>query len=221
MPETMSTTETPRRAPRRADVRLRKPRVEDGADVWALISACKPLDQNSMYFNLIQCDHFADTCIIAEREGQIVGWISGHIPPDKPDALFVWQVAVSPAARGLGLAGRMLRSLFDRPALADVTRIETTITRDNKPSRALFRAFARKRGGSLTHAPHFERGAHFDGNHATEYLVTIDFSAATQARLRADAASESAATASPRQTPAGHPPRADHADSDSARQQAA
>jgi L-2,4-diaminobutyric acid acetyltransferase len=181
MSDDMNTIKTTRRA----NVHLRKPTVEDGSDVWELISACKPLDENSMYFNLIQCDHFADTCILAEREGQIVGWISGHIPPEKPDALFVWQVAVSPEARGLGLAGRMLRALFDRPELADVTRIETTITRDNKPSWALFRAFAKKRGGTLTHAPHFERGAHFDGNHATEYLVNIDFSAAAQSRAQA------------------------------------
>jgi len=170
---------------RRPNVRLRKPTVEDGSDVWELISACKPLDENSMYFNLIQCDHFSDTCILAEREGQIVGWISGHIPPEKPDALFVWQVAVSPDARGLGLAGRMLRALFDRPELAEVTRIETTITRDNKPSWALFRAFASKRGGNLTYAPHFERGAHFDGAHATEYLVNIDFSEAARRAVNA------------------------------------
>jgi len=185
----MSDDMTPPKTARRTNVGLRKPTVADGAEVWALIGACKPLDENSMYFNLIQCDHFADTCILAEREGQIVGWISGHIPPEKPDTLFVWQVAVSPAARGLGLAGRMLRALFDRPELADVSRIETTITRDNKPSWCLFRAFARKRGGILTHAPHYEKTVHFDGNHATEYLVEIDFSAATQAALRDSAAS--------------------------------
>jgi L-2,4-diaminobutyric acid acetyltransferase len=181
----MSDDVTPPKTARRANVRLRKPTVADGSDVWALISTCKPLDENSMYFNLIQCDHFADTCILAEREGQIVGWISGHIPPEKPDTLFVWQVAVSPEARGLGLAGRMLRALFDRPELAEVARIETTITRDNKPSWGLFRAFARKRGGTLTHAPHFDKAAHFDGQHATEYLVEIDFSAATQSANRA------------------------------------
>ena len=81
----------------------------------------------------------------------------------------------------------MLRALFDRPELAEVTRIETTITRDNKPSWALFRAFANKRGGTLTHAPHFERGAHFDGAHATEYLVNIDFSEAAQRSVQASA----------------------------------
>lgn len=197
---------------RRGNVHLRKPTLADGSDVWELISACKPLDENSMYFNLIQCDHFADTCILAEREGQIVGWISGHIPPEKPDALFVWQVAVSAEARGLGLAGRMLRALFDRPELAEVTRIETTITRDNKPSWGLFRAFAKKRGGTLTYAPHFEKTAHFDGNHATEYLVNIDFSAAAQNAAHSSAAQTAAQEAV-------QAPPATQRDSDASQQQ--
>ena len=39
--------------------------------IWELISACPPLDTNSAYANLLQCTHFADTCVIAEREGRI------------------------------------------------------------------------------------------------------------------------------------------------------
>ena len=39
--------------------------------VTALIAACPPLDRNSRYFNLIQCTHFADNCIIAERGGRM------------------------------------------------------------------------------------------------------------------------------------------------------
>lgn len=168
-------TEHPHKT-RRSNIKFRKPTLEDGSDIWALISECKPLDENSMYFNLVQCDHFADTCILAERDGHTVGWISGHIPPDKPDTLFVWQVAVREEARGIGLAGRMLRALFDRPELAGVHRIETTITKDNKASWGLFHAFAKKRGGTLTSSPHYRKDAHFDGAHATEHLVKIDFS---------------------------------------------
>jgi L-2,4-diaminobutyric acid acetyltransferase len=48
-----------------------------------------------MYANLIQADHFRDTCVVAEVNDEIVGWISGHIIPGK-GAFFVWQVAVSP-----------------------------------------------------------------------------------------------------------------------------
>lgn len=154
-------------------VALRRPTKEDGSDVWKLVAACPPLDQNSMYMNLVQCTHFADTCILAECEGNLLGWISGHIPPESPNTLFIWQVAVHSDARGLGLGKRMLKGLLRRPVCKPVTQMETTITRSNDASWGLFRSFARDMGGDLSDAPHFEREAHLDGQHATEHLVTI------------------------------------------------
>ena len=159
-------------------VRLRSPEASDGTAVQALIARCAPLDQNSLYMNLIQCDHFAETCVLAECDGEVLGWISAHVPPGRSDTIFVWQVAVDARARGMGLGRRMLAALLDRPACARVRRLETTITRDNDGSWALFRSFARRLGGDLTHAPHFEREAHFGGAHATEHLVTIALDAA-------------------------------------------
>lgn len=154
-------------------IRMRKPEATDGAAIWELVRACKPLDENSMYCNLIQCDHFADTCVVAEMGGEIVGWISGYVRPDTPDTYFVWQVAVAEAARGTGLGTRMLTHLINRDACDDVARLQTTITADNKGSWALFRRFAENQGGQLEDAPHFEREDHFDGAHATEHMVTI------------------------------------------------
>ena len=72
---------------------LRAPRKPDGARIWALIRSIEALDDNSMYCNLLQCSHFASTCALAEIDGKPVGWISGYLPPEKPDTLFVWQVA--------------------------------------------------------------------------------------------------------------------------------
>jgi L-2,4-diaminobutyric acid acetyltransferase len=157
----------------RPQITLRKPAAEDGSAVWQLVSDCKPLDENSMYCNLLQCDHFADTCVLAEMNGEVVGWVSGHIPPSDPTTIFVWQVAVSPRARGTGLGLRMLEALVKRPECAEVTGLQTTITQDNQASWALFRKFARRMGAPLGSAPHFCEDAHFDGAHDTEYLVTI------------------------------------------------
>ncbi len=159
-------------SPRSSTPLLRKPDATDGADIWALIKECKPLDENSMYANLIQADHFRDTCVVAELDGEIVGWISGHIIPAE-NAIFVWQVAVGEKARGLGLGKKMLLELVERDACDDATTLRTTITKDNAASWGLFRSFARTIGGSLDDAPHFEREAHFDGQHATEHMVTI------------------------------------------------
>lgn len=162
---------------------LRKPTADDGSEIWQLVRDCAPLDENSMYCNLIQADHFADTCVVAERNGRIVGWVSGHMVPGA-DAFFVWQVAVSPDARGLGLGGKMLRHLIARPECRAARELRTTITKSNAASWALFQGFARRVGGNLTDAPHYDRHRHFDGVAATEHMVTITLPRA-QTRLRA------------------------------------
>lgn len=158
---------------------FRTPRPEDGSDIWQLIQDCGPLDENSMYCNLLQCDHFSDTCVVAEFEGEIAGWVSAYVLPSEPDTLFVWQVAVHEKARGMGVAKRMLTHLLERDCCADVTKLKTTITKDNDASWALFNAFADRMDAPLEYDAHYERHDHFDGKHDTEYMVTIgDFGAA-------------------------------------------
>ena len=158
--------------PSARNLRLRKPDATDGSAIWELVRDCAPLDENSMYCNLVQADHFRDTCVVAELNGEIVGWISGHMIPNE-DAFFVWQVAVSPKARGFGLGRRMLTHLVNRDECADASTLKTTITAENDASWALFRSLARAIGGRISDRPHFKREAHFDGNHDTEHLVTI------------------------------------------------
>lgn len=152
---------------------LRRPTAEDGPAVTALIAASEPLDPNSAYCNLLQCSDFADTCVLGEREGAVVGWISAYRPPSHPERIFVWQVAVAAAARGEGLAGRMLDELVSLPAVQGATTLTTTITEANPASWALFGAFARRRGASLSKSKRFERAAHFAGAHDTEWQATI------------------------------------------------
>lgn len=151
---------------------LRKPDATDGAAIWELVKGCKPLDENSMYCNLVQADHFRDTCVLAELDGEVVGWISGHMIPARNE-LFVWQVAVSPRARGLGLGKKMLFELIERETCTEASHLKTTITKDNDASWALFKSFARSIGGNLSDQPHFERETHFEGHHDTEHMVTV------------------------------------------------
>lgn len=171
----MSETSTPSKSASGKDaITFRRPDTEDGAEIWQLIRECGPLDENSMYLNLLQCDHFAETCVIAEKDDQIVGWVSGYIVPNAPDTLFIWQVAVSEAARGHGVARRMLEEILARDICKDVTRLQTTITRDNDASWALFNSFAERMDAEIEHDPHFEKSEHFQGRHDTEYMVTIE-----------------------------------------------
>jgi L-2,4-diaminobutyric acid acetyltransferase len=152
---------------------FRMPVAQDGPAITALIAACPPLDGNSAYCNLLQCTHFADSCIVAERDGQIVGWVSGYRLPADPGRFFIWQVAVAAEARGEKLAQRMIAALLDRPSATGVTHLITTVTPDNAASWALFAGIARRLGAELTKAPLFERDAHFAGAHETEWQATI------------------------------------------------
>ena len=153
--------------------RMRRPLPADGPAVTELIAACPPLDTNSRYSTLIQCSHFAEHCIVAEQDGAMMGWISGHRLPSDPATFFIWQVAVAPQARGLGLASRMIDELLARPAQAGVTHLITTVTEDNAASWALFNGLARQRGVTLVRKLLFDRETHFAGHHASEYEARI------------------------------------------------
>lgn len=145
----------------------------DGPAVSRLIGSCPPLDPNSAYCNLLQCTHFADCCVLAEQDGQIGGWVSGYRPPSEPDALFIWQVAVAPQARGRGLAGEMINRILARFPPGSITHVITTITADNPASWALFEGLARQWSTPLTRSAMFDRDTHFAGAHATEWLARI------------------------------------------------
>ncbi len=126
-----------------ATIELRHPTLADGAAIFQLIKDCPPLDVNSAYAYLLLCHHFADTCVVAESNGRIVGFISGYVPPQQPDTFFVWQVAAHRDARGQGLGQRMLRFLLDQPAVSGVCYIDTTVSPSNEPSRAMFARLAK------------------------------------------------------------------------------
>lgn len=157
----------------RQNLTIRPPRREDGAAVWRLIGETVTLDDNSMYCNLLQCSHFSSTCALAERDGEVAGWVSGYIPPEHPDTYFVWQVCVAEKARGRGLAKRLINAVLGRAVCADVTKVQSTITRENKPSWALFGSIADALDTDLERKVHFRRDDHFEGRHETEFLVTI------------------------------------------------
>lgn len=163
-------------------ITLRLPNAEDGAQLHQLVSQCPPLDQNSVYCNLLQCAHFRDTSVAAELNNTLTGFISGYLVPARPDTLFIWQVAVHERARGLGLASRMLLEILKRPQCESVTHLETSITADNEASWALFRRLAKMLGTTYETSPLFERDRHFGGQHDTETLVRIGPFTPTQVR---------------------------------------
>lgn len=157
----------------RLPIDLRPPSSEDGTHVHNLIRKSAFLDDNSLYCYLLLCTHFAETSVVATMGEQIVGVVTAYIPPQQPDTLFVWQVAVDTSAQHRGVASRMLNHILDREVCTPVRFVETTVTQDNAASRAMFASLARRRDSSIDESVMFDRHIHFLNLHDTEYKLRI------------------------------------------------
>lgn len=160
-------------APASSKFLLREPGIADGVALFRLIRACPPLDLNSPYAYLLLCAHHARTCVVAENSAGIAGFVSAYRPPGTPDAVFVWQVAVTPQARGQKLALRMLECLLARPALAGCRWLETTVTPSNAASRRVFAMLAAGLGARSEERTFFSREDFQDPHHEPEVLIRI------------------------------------------------
>lgn len=152
---------------------FRSPRVEDGPALWKLIIDVGTLDRNSSYTYLLLCRDFSETCIVAERNGSLVGCVTGYRLPAQADTLFVWQVGVSSEARGQGLASRLLDGLLRFEGCRDARFLETTVTQSNEASRALFQSLARRLGTGLVESEGFPADLFPEEGHEAEPRLRI------------------------------------------------
>ncbi len=129
-------------AARGQTVNLRLPGHNDAREMVRLARESRVLDVNSHYAYLLLCEHFRDTCVVAERDGQAIGFVAAYRLPRRPETLFVWQVSVSSEARGRGLASQMLAELIGRGRASGIRFLEATVTPSNAASRALFESLA-------------------------------------------------------------------------------
>ncbi len=158
---------------RLSDVRFRVPTVRDGAVMFELARESGVLEPNSCYAYLLLCTHFADTCMIAERGAEALGYVAAYRPPQRSDAVFVWQIGVRSDARGQSLGKRMLHALVDLPGCREVRFVEATVAPSNAASKALFRAFARERELGCEVLPWFEAADFGPLAHEPEQLYRI------------------------------------------------
>lgn len=152
--------------------RLRKPDVSDGSEIWRLVRESQVLDVNSCYAYLLVCRDFADTCVVAEADEELAGFVTGYRPPRHPEIIFVWQVAVSSQAQSQGLGKKMLHHLVRSDGCRDAEFLETTISPSNAPSRRLFQSFAEEVGTSIEKRPGFAN-SDFPDAHEEEEIYRI------------------------------------------------
>jgi L-2,4-diaminobutyric acid acetyltransferase len=117
--------------------------------------------------------YFADTSVVAEEAGEVVGFIIGFRMPPRPESVFVWQVTSAPSQRGKGLATGMMAELLARHAAAGGSFLEATVTPSNTTSQKLFRGVARRLGTRCEETPEFEAEHFPGGDHEAEVLFRI------------------------------------------------
>lgn len=158
--------------PKSDRIRFRGAAPEDGQALHALVERGGVLELNTAYSYVLMCDHFASTTVVAEHDGEVVGFVTAYRPPSHPDTVFVWQIGVDPRMRGRGVARNILHALVKRPACRGVRYLEATVTPTNMASRRLFQSFARHQSASYEWSDGYPGEAFGDG-HEPEDLVRI------------------------------------------------
>lgn len=149
---------------------FRPPSASDGCDTWTLARR-NGLDENSPYAYLLWAEYFRSASTVAERDGELVGFVNGFQVPDRPDTLFVWQVAVDDSMRGSGVASAMLEALLDRCPW--MQHLEATVNPSNVASAALFRRFGSTHGADVEEQVLFDEALFPPGDHEAEVRFRI------------------------------------------------
>lgn len=156
------------------DILIRKPLASDGFEIHQLIANSPPLDLNSVYSYYLLSDHFRDSCVVAESQGRVVGFLSAYRIPRRAQTLFVWQVVVNRALRGKRIAWRMLEALLSRYSRSEVVQVEATVNPSNAASRGLFEHLATEQGTTIEEECFLDAAAFGSGGgHESEILLRV------------------------------------------------
>lgn len=149
-----------------------KPVKKNASGIFSLVRNSGVLDVNSEYLYLLQTTHFASTSAVALDDNNVVGFVTGYLIPEQPDALFVWQVGVDANYRGQNIAGRLIENILQRDNLSQVQYIHTTVSPSNASSLRLFEKLASHLKCEIKSQSYFELEDFLDA-HEEEVLYTI------------------------------------------------
>lgn len=154
-----------------AQIIYRKPVTSDARSIYNLVKNNKPLDENSNYLYVLLCHQFSDTCIVAEIDSKIIGFMTGFISPKNSQTLFVWQAAVDAEYRNEGVAKKLVSNALEN-AGSEIKYIEATVTFSNKASLKFLENLANDLKTSISLTPLFSSEVLGEG-HEPENLIRI------------------------------------------------
>ena len=150
---------------------IRKVTTNDIAAVYKLLIANRPyVGLNSRYTYFLLARDFSDTCVVAEKNGEIVGFSSGYLSPSRPDTFFNWETVVHKNHRGKGLQKRLL---VHQLCLAGAVFFEGTVNPSNEASKRNFTALAKQLNAPLERRMLFTEEDFGGDGHEAEVLCRI------------------------------------------------
>lgn len=78
--------------------------------------------------------HFSETCFVAEREGELAGFLVGILSQSHADEAYIHFVGVAPGLRRAGLGRRLYESFFDAAREKGRTVVRSVTSPGNKDS---------------------------------------------------------------------------------------
>ncbi len=153
------------------DIIFRPPTSSDAAAMHRIAQDSQVLSVNSTYSYALMARHFHKTCLVAEHQGNVCGYITGFAPPEQPKTLFIWQIGVAKPMQKQGLGKELLITLVKakQPVF-----LEATIDPGNQASINLFKSVASYFDADHTYftTPFFDTNDLHDGEHV-EHLMNI------------------------------------------------
>jgi len=152
---------------------FREPVASDAPSVLTLVKRSNSLALNSGQCYLMLCEHFASTSVVAETDGELIGFIIAYIPPGRRDTLYIWQIAVASHLRRLGLTKKMLRHILARHNLKSIRYIEASVNRSQDPSFRLFQTLAKEGHCKMDQLPALSATLEGSDSSGEEQLIRV------------------------------------------------
>ncbi|MCF7872697.1 MAG: GNAT family N-acetyltransferase [Candidatus Omnitrophica bacterium] len=119
-------------------MKIREVRDNEFIKVLELVKRCRPLEVYPGHLYKIIFRYFKDLCIVAEVEGQFIGFAMGFSAQNPDKTCFLWQIGVNPKIQAKGM-GKELVAYFEKKVKSlGYNRIELTVDLENIPSQKLF-----------------------------------------------------------------------------------
>jgi ribosomal protein S18 acetylase RimI-like enzyme len=93
-------------------VRIRNVKEEDFFEIMNLASKCAPIpvERDSIYHLFTK--YFANTCFVAERDNQIVGYILGFISQLEKNVAYIHNICIAPDLRRKKIGSSLYQKFF-------------------------------------------------------------------------------------------------------------